>query len=208
VTGESAKTVDTLIYCPDSYLERLSLERMFPQAQPLEVELGAGDGSFLARFAALHPERNFLGVERLLGRLRKIDRKGRRAGLANLRLMRIEAFYFLEYLLPRGSVSALHVYFPDPWPKRRHQKNRLINARFAASASLALAPGGVVHLRTDNADYFAQMNEVFGANAAFVQTNAPAELAAVITDFERDFNARGVPTLRAAYSMSRRGSVE
>jgi len=201
VIGQASNAPASLIYQPDCYVERLPLEQMFPVAQPLEVELGAGDGSFLARFAALHPERNFLGVERLLGRLRKIDRKGRRAGLANLRLMRIEAFYFLEYLLPRGSVSALHVYFPDPWPKRRHKKNRLINEPFVSSASKALAPGGEVYLRTDNADYFAQMNELFAAHAAFARTSTPDELAAVITDFERDFNAQGIPTLRAAYRL-------
>lgn len=172
---------------------------MFPVCQPLEVELGAGDGSFLVQYAALHPERNFLGVERLLGRLKKIDRKGRRASLANLRVMRIEAAYFVEYLLPAASVSALHVYFPDPWPKRRHKKHRLINGAFAESARKALAAGGVVYLRTDHEDYFAQMNEVFRANAAFAPAETPADLAAVLTDFEREFNLQGIVTLRTAF---------
>src|SRR5688572_22700975 len=113
----------SLIYRPASYLDRLPLAEMFPQAQPLEVELGAGDGSFLIAWAKANPARNFLGVERLLGRIRKIDRKASRAGLQNVRLMRIEASYFLEYLLPRNSVTALHIYFPDPWPKRKHWKN-------------------------------------------------------------------------------------
>ena len=82
------------------------------------MELGCGDASFLVDYARRHPERNFIGVERLLGRLRKLDRKGRRAGLTNLRGVRIESSYFLEYLLPPHSVSALHVYFPDPWPNQ------------------------------------------------------------------------------------------
>src|SRR5262245_10749842 len=104
----------SLLYRPESWVHPLPLAEMFAESQPLEVELGSGDGSFLAQWAGAHPERNFIGVERLLGRLRKLDRKGQRLGLRNLRVMRIEASYFLEYLLPPESVSALHVYFPDP----------------------------------------------------------------------------------------------
>ncbi len=172
---------------------------MFPRLQPLEVELGSGDGSFIAQYAQLHPERNFLAVERLLGRLRKIDRKGLRAGLANLRLVRIEASYLLEYLLPRESLRALHVYFPDPWPKRRHRQNRLVNARFTELARQVLAPCGVVYLRTDDEDYFAQMTAAFAANTDFSLAEMPAELNRIMTDFEKDFLAKGVNTLRAAY---------
>ena len=191
----------SLIHRPVSWVERLALAEMFPRAQSLEVELGSGDGSFLAQWARAHPERDFLGVERLLGRLRKLERKGQRLGLANLRLMRIEASYFLDYLLPPASAQALHVYFPDPWPKRKHRKNRLVNEHFTEAAARALAPGGVVYLRTDDADYFAQMTEVFAANRRFAPVETPAELSAVVTDFERGFQARGVATRRAAYRL-------
>src|SRR5580765_2975428 len=118
---------ENLIYELPSIIERIDLAAVFPKAQPLEVELGCGDASFLVNYAKLHPECNFIGVERLLGRIRKLDRKGRRAGLTNLRGVRIESAYFVEYLLPAHSVSAVHVYFPDPWPKRKHWKKRLIN---------------------------------------------------------------------------------
>jgi tRNA (guanine-N7-)-methyltransferase len=188
-----------LIYTLPSILEPLRLEALFARPQPLEVELGCGDATFLVEYAARHPERNFLGVERLLGRLRKLDRKGRRLGLTNLRGVRIECGYFLEYLLPPGSVAALHVYFPDPWPKKKHRHRRLINERFPELARRVLQPGGVVYLRTDDADYFAQMQAVFGAAADFRPTETPSELAALLTDFEREFQARNVPTLRAAY---------
>jgi tRNA (guanine-N7-)-methyltransferase len=196
----AATAAPTLIHRLTSIVTRLDCANMFPQPQPLEVELGSGDGSFLVNYAKLRPGINFLGVERLLGRLRKLDRKGRRAGLANLRCLRIESAYFLEYLLPRESVAALHVYFPDPWPKRKHRKNRLINARFTQIALQALAPTGAVFLRTDDEDYFKQMVEVFSANAAFRLIETPAELSAVVTDFERNFLARGVSTRRAAYA--------
>jgi tRNA (guanine-N7-)-methyltransferase len=191
----------TLIHRPPSYVQRLDLPAMFPVPQPLEVELGAGDGSFLAQYAARHPDRNFLGVERLLGRLRKLDRKGLRAGLANLRLLRIEAGYFIEYLLPVASVTVVHVYFPDPWPKVKHHKNRLINERFPALAARVLVPGGAVHLRTDDAEYFSQMQQVFTASPDFEPAETPRELAELITDFEREFNAQGIPTRRAAYRL-------
>src|SRR5437899_443181 len=105
-----------LIFQPGSYVQPLDPAELFTASKRLEVELGTGDGSFLVQWAGLHPERNFLGVERLLGRLRKTNRKAGRLHLDNVRLMRIEAGYFLEYMLPSDAVSALHVYFPDPWP--------------------------------------------------------------------------------------------
>src|SRR5689334_7128585 len=110
----------TLIYRIESILDVLPLARLFATKQPLEVELGSGDGSFLAQYAKLNPQRNFIGVERLLGRLRKLDKKGRRAGLTNLRMLRMEAAYLVEFMLPKESLHALHIYFPDPWPKRKH----------------------------------------------------------------------------------------
>ena len=194
-------TPDNLIYSLPSILERLDLAKLFPKNQPLEVELGCGDASFIIEHATHHPDRNFIGVERLLGRIRKLDRKGRRAGLTNLRGARIECAYFLEYLLPPHSATALHVYFPDPWPKKKHRKNRLVNERFPELAYAALASGGVVYLRTDDEDYFTQMRAVFATSPAFRLGETPPELAARRTDFEIDFNARKIQTLRAAYSL-------
>jgi tRNA (guanine-N7-)-methyltransferase len=191
----------SLIYALPSILDRIELASLFPTDQPLEVELGSGDASFLADYARLHPAHNFIGVERLLGRLRKLDRKGRRAALTNLRGVRIESSYFLEYLLPPGSATALHIYFPDPWPKRKHRRHRLINKRFPVLARQALAPGGTVYLRTDDEDYFQQMVAVFEPCKDFRPVDTPGDLAGLFTDFEKDFQARGVRTLRAAYRL-------
>lgn len=188
-----------LIYTPASFFERLNVGQMFMRNAPLEVELGSGDGSFLCHWAQLHPERNFLGVERLLGRLRKLDRKGRRAALSNLRLMRIEASYFMEYLLPCNTVAAVHVYFPDPWPKRKHRSHRLINSKFVELSFRVLQPVGEVFLRTDHSDYYQQMTECFGSDERFASIPTPPALKEVATDFERGFQARGVATLWAAY---------
>ncbi len=199
---ESVQVPSSLLLSPETIVERLDIGKVFLRRQPLQVELGSGDGSFLAQYAALHPEWNFIGVERLLGRLRKIERKGQRAGLANMRGVRIEASYFLEYMLPKKSVSALHIYFPDPWPKRKHHKHRLINERFPLLAYDALVPGGAIYLRTDDADYFAQMKAVFEACPSFAPIPTPHSLSEVLTDFERDFLARGVQTLRLALQLT------
>ncbi len=196
-----AESQKNLVVQLRSIVESLKLAELFPKLQPLEVELGCGDTSFLVEFARRSPGRNFIGVERLLGRIQKLDRKGRRAGLANLRGVRIESSYFLQFLLPPHSAEALHIYFPDPWPKKKHRRHRLIGENFPALARAALSPGGAVYLRTDDADYFQQMTEVFSASGEFQKIETPAALAEIKTDFERDFNLRGIKTLRAAYQL-------
>lgn len=193
---------DDLVYALPSILVPLDLNDLFPSTQPLEIELGSGDGSFLLRYAAQHPERNFIGVERLNGRIRKLDRKGRRIGLRNLRGIRIESIYLLEYLVPEASTEALHVYFPDPWPKKKHRKNRIINQRFPALAQRVLRPGGRVHLRTDDEDYFLQMQAVFTEATVFVREETPADLLGVPTDFEAEFAAQGVTSHWVSYRLN------
>jgi tRNA (guanine-N7-)-methyltransferase len=193
--------MDNLVIQLRSIVEPLAVAELFPRPRPLEVELGCGDASFLVEYARRNFTRNFIGVERLLGRLQKLDRKGRRANLENLRGVRIESAYFLQYLLPAHAAAALHIYFPDPWPKKKHRRHRLINEAFPALARAALVSGGTVFLRTDDADYFQQMNEVFDAAKEYKKAVTPPELAEIVTDFERDFNAQGIPTLRAAYQL-------
>jgi tRNA (guanine-N7-)-methyltransferase len=190
-----------IIYPLPSILEVIDYTRLFPRSQPVEVELGSGDGSFLVDYAAAHPDRNFIGIERLLGRLRKVGRKARRRLLRNLRAIRIESVYFTRYLLPGRSVQALHIYFPDPWPKRRHRQNRLINESFPKIAREVLADDGAVYLRTDDQDYFEQIRAVFDLSPLFQEVDTPAELLAFKTDFERDFNARAIETRSIAYGV-------
>lgn len=192
----------SLMFRPASYVKPLDFTEVFQRAQPIEIELGCGDGTFLVQYAQAHPEHNFLGVERLLGRIRKPDRKGQRLGLTNLRLLRLEAGYTLEYMFPPASIQVLHVYFPDPWPKRRHQRRRLVNGRFMDNARRALVMGGRLYLRTDDRNYYEQMLEVCSPNTAFFPVETPAALAELLTDFERDFVARGLPIFRAAFERT------
>ena len=189
---------ESRLFRPD-ILKRLDYRAIFGNGLPVELELGAGDGSFLVRYAAETPDRNFLGIERLLGRLRKIDRKVRTAGIHNVRGIRLEAGYLLEWMIPPASLAAIHVYFPDPWPKRRHWRHRLVNEAFSRLAGSALIPGGSVFLRTDHSGYFEQMQRVFAAAAGFESCTTPDGLLAVKTDFESAFNAQGIPTRVLTY---------
>ena len=105
----------------------------------------------------------------------------------------------LEYLLPPGRLDAIHVYFPDPWPKKRHHKNRLISEPFPPLVKRLLREGGVVFLRTDNVEYFEQMLEVFGGAEGFEAVETPEPMKQLVTDFEQVFNSQGIPTNYAAY---------
>ena len=107
--------------------------------------------------------------------------------------------YVLEYLLPPALLDAIHVYFPDPWPKKRHHKNRLISEPFPPLAKRLLRKGGIVYLRTDNIEYFEQMLEVFGDANGFEAVETPESLKALVTDFEQEFNSQRIPTNYAAY---------
>jgi len=198
-TTAAVPSAPSVIHELSSIVHQLDLKKLFAVSQPLEIELGAGDGSFLAQYAAKFPDRNFIATERLLGRLKKIERKARRSNLANVRAIRIESSYFLRYLLPPHSAAALHIYFPDPWPKRRHAGQRLINEVFPELASQALTPSGTVFVRTDNEAYYRQIVETFGKAAGFIPAETSKELSDVKTDFEKEFFKGGIPALYAAY---------
>jgi tRNA (guanine-N7-)-methyltransferase len=109
--------------------------------------------------AAHFPERDFLGVERLLGRARKVGRKLVRNRLENGRVLRLESRYVVEWLLPEDSVSRLHLLCPDPWPKVRHHRRRLVQAEFLNAVQRVLVPGGEFLFMTDHPEYFEWVTE-------------------------------------------------
>ena len=193
---------DALLHDFQSITEPLRLEELFTQPQPTELEIGCGDGGFLFEYAQRHPERNFLGVERLLGRVRKLSKRGQHAGMNNLRLLRIEARYVLDYLLPERAFSAVHIYFPDPWPKDKHARHRLIQPDFLPRIRRILAPDGVLYLRTDAPPYFEQMQNTFRDAEGFAEESTPAALSEITTEFERQWLAEGKRTHYAAYRLN------
>ena len=190
---------ESVEFIPGNYFAPLDLADLFPgqPGAPLDVDLGSGDGGFLVEMANRFPERNFLGVERLKGRVRISCRRMARTGALNARLIRLESHYLVRYLLPRESVQVFHVMFPDPWPKRRHHVNRLIQTAFLDDAHGALAPGGELRLTTDNLPYFEHMRAVFEPHPGFAEEPWTPGPDYPQTDFERLFRSQCLPIYRA-----------
>lgn len=141
-------------FMPADFFRSHSPEEIFGNDHPLEVDLGCGDGTFLIEMAKHYPERNFLGVERLLGRVRGVCRRIHELGLTNAKVLRLESQYTLECLLAPHSVSRLHLLCPDPWPKARHHKRRLVQQDFLAILHKTLQPGGEFMFKTDHPGYY------------------------------------------------------
>lgn len=142
-------------FIPSDYFCKLDKSEFFPNSdRPLEIDLGCGDGSFLVELAARNPSTDFLGVERLLGRVRKVCRRAEKEDLKNLKVLRLESSYTLEWLLPDQCASRVHLLFPDPWPKKRHHKRRLVNKDFCAALNRVLNSKGEFFFKTDHNDFF------------------------------------------------------
>lgn len=171
---------------PAEWLGPLLVREGFPHPERrLEIDLGCGKGRFLLAHAAKHPDTNFLGIDRMLRRIRKVDNRARRLDLAQVRLMRVEAYYAVAHLLPPASVDAYYVFFPDPWPKARHEGHRLFNMPFLDALHRTLAEKGVVHVATDHGPYFEQLSEIFAGDARFAPIPPFVPPEDEQTDFER-----------------------
>ncbi len=187
-------------YVPPDYFRRLQRDELVAGDAPLEVDLGCGDGSFLVEMARHFPERRFLGVERLLGRVRKVSRKLQRAELENARVLRLESRYTVEWLFPGDSVSRLHLLCPDPWPKARHHRRRLLQPEFLAALARVLEPGGEFLFKTDSREYFEWALEQFQTCTSLVVEDWPEEAFFYPpTDFERQWLAEGRTMNRLRY---------
>ena len=184
---------------PETYVVPLDLLAIFGRAAPLQVDLGCGDGAFLCELAQRYPDKNFLGIDRLVGRVAKACR--RVATLENVRVLNVESSYAVRYLLPKQSVETFYLLFPDPWPKRRHHRRRIVTTDFLDSIHRALADNGVFRIATDQSDYFEQIRGVAQNNPGFAMIDAnlsPARTDLPLTKFERRFSALGAPIYRLA----------
>ncbi|HEU5248696.1 MAG TPA: hypothetical protein VFW15_01795 [Thermoanaerobaculia bacterium] len=131
----------------------LFAEELFGRRAPLEIELGTGKAKFLIEAAQQRPEHDFLGVERALSYYRFSRRRLERWGIGNARIVRADGRLFVTGCVAPGSVRAFHVYFPDPWPKKRQRKRRLLDAVFLETLAARLEPGGHLRIATDHPDY-------------------------------------------------------
>jgi tRNA (guanine-N7-)-methyltransferase len=180
---------------PVDIFKPFSFVAIFQNARPVEVDLGSGSGRFLIEAASQYPERNFLGVERLLGRVRKTLRSACRLGLTNVRVLRLEIDYTVRYLLSPRSVFRLHLSFPDPWPKRRHHGRRLVDQEFLAASAAALVSGGELWIKTDHADYFDCISKAVDRRKDLF-VSVPWSEEYPITDFEETYRAQSLQIYR------------
>ena len=173
----------------DSLIDRLDLEKTFERNAPLHVDLGCGDGSFLCALAGLMPDKNFLGIERLLNRVRTSARKA--ATLDNVRLLRVDSSYAVRYLLPAESVERFYLLFPDPWPKRRHHRRRIVTRDFLSSIHAALQKDGSIYIATDDVHYFEIIREVAESDPGFAIGDGDIDLPP--SRFGLIFRQKGAP---------------
>jgi tRNA (guanine-N7-)-methyltransferase len=180
---------------PPSILEPLSLREIFPTDRLIEVDLGSGPGKFLVESALRFQDRNFLGIERLLGRVRKTCRIASETGLTNLRVLRLELDYTVRYLLPETSVWRVHLNFPDPWPKRRHRTRRVVDREFLEAVHRSLIDGGELWVKTDHEDYFQHITRAAVGSDLWNPMEWGDE-GYPLTDFEEQFLAQALPIYR------------
>lgn len=188
---------------PSDYFRKLSKEEIFETNRPLEIDLGCGDGSFLVAMASHYPERNFLGVERLLGRVRKVIRKAEKNSLLNLKVLRLELSYTIEWLLPDHCANRMHLLFPDPWPKKKHHKRRMVNKSFCESLVRILKEDGEFLFKTDHPDYFEESMLALENFDLLEQVPWNTDDFYPVTDFEKIWTKEGKKIYSARFCVKK-----
>jgi len=189
---------------PETLPDPWDAVELFGRQAPLEVEIGSGKGLFLAGAAASRPERNFLGIEITLNYARFAATKLAKARLANAMLVHGDALRIFAGSLPAESVEAVHIYFPDPWWKKRHKKRRVIRDSFLKDVQRVLAPGGCFHFWTDVQEYYQTTLSILRAATQLSGPLAMPEDSAshdmdYRTHFERRKRQQGMTIYRALF---------
>lgn len=173
-----------------------------PTAAHVELDLGCGSGDFVCGLARRYPDRLVIGVDVMLGRLRKARRKCDRAGLANVRFLRVGGWPLVGYVLPDHALHRVHVICPDPWPKPKHHRNRLLTAEYINRLTRKLVPGGILHLATDHTGYWEMMQtSVAQAGGCEPAADGIADVRDLQTEFEAGFAEGGVAVHHAAWRV-------
>lgn len=180
----------------------LDLKQLFGNENPVELEVGFGKGAFLIEAVPLHPDRNYLGIEIDKGLSLYVATRMAKRKFPNVKVTHGDAGRLLSQHLADRSLSALHVYFPDPWWKKKHRKRRVFNEAFAQQAARVIQPGGYLYLATDVAEYFQVMLGIVAQQSEFVLEDAgreerAAEDAKPETNFEKKARKEGRPVWRA-----------
>jgi tRNA (guanine-N7-)-methyltransferase len=187
---------------------KIDFALVFGRTGAVHIEVGSGKGTFLVNQAAAEPDVNFLGIEWANKFYRfTVDRIGRR-GLGNVRVMRTEAAKFIAENISDETVDCFHIYFPDPWPKKRHHKRRFISTPNVGQLYRCLKPAGIINIATDHQDYFQWMEEVFAGvkdkfeRIDFIKPAGAAEEEYAGTNFERKYIKENRKIYTAAFRKS------
>jgi tRNA (guanine-N7-)-methyltransferase len=169
---------------------------IFGNANPVEVEIGFGKGSFLLALARAHPERNFFGVEYAKRLSFRLGRLLERDGPPNVIAIHADITCLVRTMIWPESVSAYHLYFPDPWWKRRHHRRRLFHEDFGAALTRTLRPGGTIFLASDVQQYFTTIVQYFSVVPELTQfpwqrDQVTKKGKLIVTDFERKYREEG-----------------
>ncbi len=142
--------------------EPILFSEWFKNSNPVEMEIGCGRGKFLSLRAKENPGINFIGIDRVGKWMKRVKTRTEKNAQENLRFIKAEARAFLKEAVADASVHIFHVYFPDPWPKRRHRSRRMVNADFLKLLASKLPPRGLIEIATDDEDYFQFMKKAVG----------------------------------------------
>ena len=197
-------TDDLLLQLDDSDdLETfLSWDEVFGNGNPVQVEIGIGKGRFLIESSQRFPAVNFLGIERASKYLRIARDRSLKRELGNVRFVRTDAKEFVEFFVPASSIAAYHIYFPDPWPKKRHHKRRLFDPPFVAELERTLAEDGKLWLATDHREYFEVILAATEASKDLAQVQA--QWPEIATNYEAKYLALGKPIHRRVFAKTSR----
>ena len=182
-------------------------QSLFPHAGPLYLEIGMGKGKFISELAVLHPENNYLGIEKYSSvLLRALQKREKMEGTDNLLFLRMDAEAIADLFAP-GEVSGIYLNFSDPWPKDRHAHRRLPSRQFLARYQSVLVPGGKVEFKTDNPDLFSfALDEAAAAEWTILECtrdlHADSRLSEgnIMTEYEQRFSSAGKPICKLIYT--------
>jgi len=195
---------------PERVAEPFAWSELFPVDRPVEVEIGIGKGRFLLEVAEKRPEINHLGVEWANKYLRFAESRAQQRGLENIRFVRVDAREMMSSI-PARSVQAFYVFYPDPWPKKRHHKRRFLRDDMAAELARVLDDGGKLHVATDHQDYWEALQPVFDEHPEFERQSVfggpefPLGEGEPLTHFEIKYAVEERKRYRASWIICRPG---
>lgn len=185
----------------------ISWKEVFGNVSPVEIEIGVGKGRFIQAAAMACPDRNFLGVEWANQFLRIGEERVAKKGLKNIRFLRVDAKEFITKSIPDHSVRAFYIFYPDPWPKKRHHKRRFFDRSSANDLAKCIQPGGELHIATDFEGYWQIIEPLFDSHPLFLRLEKfggerfPVSLDEPLTNYEAKYLAQGRKTFRGSWAV-------